>query len=63
MKTAFKVLYDVQYTEKSSMLFGVLIEKNKKFSSFQDAKKFVDKIMKSTGNGMKIVGMPVIQEN
>lgn len=55
-----KVSYNVKDTKKDSFYYGLLVERNKKFETLEDAMKFVAS-MKITKDGLKVVGTPVIE--
>lgn len=57
----FEVFYNVKHYEKSSNLYGLLIERKAKFDSLQDAIKFVRSIKGMKKNGIEVIGMPAIE--
>ena len=63
MKKVFKVSYDIKCVDKSSMDYGVIIEKTKKFKTFIDAVNFIKKANTSVEPNTILVGVPVLEDN
>lgn len=57
------VYYTLKHIDKSSMLYGYLIDHKKQFGDFKDAVTFARKIDGLTKNGVSVYGRPVIEEN
>jgi len=57
----FVVDYTIKHTDKSSSLYNLLIDRKVKFSTLQDAIKFVKTIDDKYNDKIKLVGKPSIE--
>lgn len=57
----FKVFYTVKINDRTSNDFGLLLDKTVKFSSLQDAIKFVRTVQNVNKTNIGLVGKPAIE--
>ncbi|CAB4162552.1 hypothetical protein UFOVP787_59 [uncultured Caudovirales phage] len=62
MKNKVIVHYVVKHTDKSSVLFGLLIDRKERFETFTDAVKFARGLNGFSKNGVTVYGKPVIED-